>query len=99
MALSCKIFTAAFALAACIPSAGEARDQHYAVNKAAFDGLESNRQSLSVSPVFNPRKGEADSCLVLTYADGVAHRAWISGDLFLNIVDPSIRTQIDPAVG
>ncbi|MGI8706482.1 MAG: hypothetical protein ACR2JJ_11970 [Sphingomicrobium sp.] len=45
------------------------------------------------SPSFPPWKQEADCYWVLTYPDGVAHRAWISGGeygVFFNIVDDSM---------
>jgi hypothetical protein len=80
-----SIAALAVALAAC--SGGEAAPQNSAATPQALAATG------SAEPAFPPWKSEGECYWVLTYPDGVAHRAWISGGdggVFLNIVDDSI---------
>lgn len=79
------------ALGACSPGEAASADSSREEPAVAPDA----RAAVQPDSSFPPWKKEADCYWVLTYPDGVAHRAWIAAaqkGVFLNIVDESMES-------
>lgn len=93
MKIDSRLIASAVVLALGACSSGEAASADASQGETAV--APDARASAQPDSAFPPWKKEADCYWVLTYPDGVAHRAWIAAadsGVFLNIVDESMES-------